>query len=952
MLLERQGELEQISRALRDAQAGGGSQLLVGGPLGNGKSALLQEIPSLEAADGFRVLRANASSLEQDFAFGVVRQLFDPVLSRAVPELRERWLTGAAGLARVVFADDAPEATDPAPAVIVQEAALQGLTALLRNISLDKPSLILIDDLQWVDEPSLRWLTRLAKRLDSLRVLLVTAVREGDSRTDRPLVTEMTSFCHHELRPAALSVTATSELVCKQTGEWPDEEFVLACHETTDGNPMFLMSILLNLAYSGIVPAAKHVDVVRSLRPAQLRERLIQCLQTQSDPVRSFARAVAVLGEHVDVELIGHLAGLDAIGSATAMRTMHQLGLLKSDQHPTFMHLVVQDAIEEWMTAEEREELHLRAVKLLHGSGYPAEQVAAQLMTITSQHDWWAIEVLRSAADTAMRRGAPEVAARYLRRALLDASPDGEDRARLLVDLATAERGFDASASVRHISYAVPLLRTVRDRAAAVVRIAPTVLVSASRPVRDLLERVSDELGDPVMLAGVDRELAFRLEARLRYSWHSDPAQLGDSVRRLLALGDQDLVGSGAERELLVVLLDAAMLTAKLPATEVARLGRRVLDHEPASSGHVHTALPLLVTTMAAADALEDLAPWLDLALDRARMQDVTIEHALIRTEQALTLLHLGRLDEARSAAFDALDLTALDWKGSNATAAVALAAVAIELREPQLISRLLDLQQERTDHACLAAIYRLLHGAAAALSGDLDRALEYNLECGRALERAGWRNPVLFPWRLTAASLHARLGDREAALELAEEARSRAVTWGAPSGVGRALCTLARLTPGPRGLDLARESVEVLGESANSFELAKALLELGTRERAEGEPDAGHHLRRAQELALQCGANWLVAKSAEELETTDTSGLRTALTKSEYKVAGLAVDGHTNQEIADILQVTCRAIEKHLTNSFRKLGIRRRTELPEALARAHPETAVTTLRPASGGPR
>ncbi|TWP44035.1 AAA family ATPase [Lentzea tibetensis] len=944
MLLERQSELDQVSRALRDAHSGSGSQLLVGGPLGNGKSALLQEIPTLEAAEGFRVIRANASSLEQDFAFGVVRQLFDPVLSRAVPELEERWLTGPAGLARVVFADDAPAAPE-APPVMMQEAALQGLTALLRNISVDKPSLILIDDLQWVDEPSLRWLSRLSKRLDSLRVLLVTAVREGDSRTERPLVTELTSFCQHELRPAPLSVSATADLVSTHTGEWPDEEFVLACHETTDGNPMFLMSVLLNLAYSGVAPAARHVDMVRSLRPAQLRERLIQCLQTQSEPVRSFARATAVLGEHVDVELIGHLAGLDAIGAATAMRTMHQLGLLKSDQQPHFMHLVVQDAIEEWMTAEEREELHLRAVKLLHGSGYPAEQVAAQLMTITSQHDWWAIEVLRSAADTAMRRGAPEVAARYLRRALLDASPDGEDRARLLVDLATAERGFDASASVRHISYAVPLLRTVRDRAAAVVRIAPTVLVGASRPVRDLLERVADELGDPVMLAGVDRELAFRLEARLRYSWHSDPAQLGDSVRRLLALGDQDLVGSGAERELLVVLLDAAMLTAKLPADEVARLGRRVLDHEPATSSHVHTALPLLVTSMAAADSLDDLAPWLDLALERARLQDVTIEHALIRTEQALVFLHLGRLDEARAAAYDALDLTALDWKGSTATAAVGLAAVALELREPQLISRLLDLNQERTDHACLAAVYRMLHGSAAALSGELDRALEYYLECGRALDRAGWRNPVLFPWRLTAASLNARLGDKDAAMELADEARARAVAWGAPSGVGRALCALGRLTPGPHGLDLLRESVEVLGASGNIFELAKSLLELGTRERADGESSAGDHLRRSQELALRAGANWLVAKSGEELETADAPGVKASLTKSEYKVCCLAVDGHTNQEIADILQVTCRAIEKHLTNSFRKLGIRRRTELPEALAGAHPEA----VRPASG---
>ncbi len=897
MLVERQAELDRISAVLAGARAGTGARLLISGPLGNGKSALLHEIPSLQAADGMRVMHANASSLEQDFSFGVVRQLFDSVFEEGIPD----------------------------------EFAPRALVGTLREVSADQPSLLLVDDLQWCDEPSLRWLDRLTGHLHSMRVLLVTAVRVGDSRT-----IAMIAAGGDELRPEPLSRTGTADLVCKYTGEWPADEFVVACHEVTGGNPMFLMSLLLNLGYRGLVPAASHVDAVRSLRPPQLQERLVRCLQTQSDDVRALARAAAVLGGRGDAELVRQLAGLDAVGFETAARTLCHLGLVRDHRSPRFTHLAVRDAVEDWLNAAEREDLHLRAVKLLHDNGCPAEDVAVRLMTVTSRHDQWAIDVLRSAAGIALRRGVPEVAARYLRRALTDIASDSEDRALLLVELAGAERGFDANASMRHISYAVPLLQTVRARAAAVARIPPSMLVGAPRSVRDLIERVAGEFGDLEGLTGIDRELGLCLEARLRYSWHSDPGQLEDSVRRLRAL--PDLGDTDAERELLVVLLDAAMLTAGIPADEVARLGRRVLGHEPATPADVHTALPRLATCMAAADAVADLVPWLDLALDAVGMREGTVEHSVIRAEQAVVQLHMGQLYEAGSAAHDALALMAVDSRATRSVASVGLVGVALELRERRLITKLLDLQHDRSEQAGLATVHRMLHGSAAAMSGDLERALRHHLECGRVLESAGWRNPVLLPWRLAAASLYARTGDLDAATELAEEAHSRAVEWNAPSGIGRALRMLSRLTPGRRGMGLVRESVDVLAASCSTFELAKSLLELGVRERAAGERDAAQHLRHAHELALAGGAGRVAARCAEELATLDSSDSRPVLTKSEYKVASLAVDGFSNQQIADILQVSRRAVEKHLTHSFRKLGIRRRTELSSAMVYPRPE--------------
>jgi AAA ATPase domain len=101
-LLERESELEALERLLRLARGGMGGAVLVEGPPGIGKSSLLAAAGAL--AEDLEVLRARASELERDFPFGVVRQLFEPVLFAAGEEKRGRLLAGAGGLAERVLA--------------------------------------------------------------------------------------------------------------------------------------------------------------------------------------------------------------------------------------------------------------------------------------------------------------------------------------------------------------------------------------------------------------------------------------------------------------------------------------------------------------------------------------------------------------------------------------------------------------------------------------------------------------------------------------------------------------------------------------------------------------------------------------------------------------------------------------------------------------------------------
>jgi DNA-binding CsgD family transcriptional regulator len=190
---------------------------------------------------------------------------------------------------------------------------------------------------------------------------------------------------------------------------------------------------------------------------------------------------------------------------------------------------------------------------------------------------------------------------------------------------------------------------------------------------------------------------------------------------------------------------------------------------------------------------------------------------------------------------------------------------------------------------------------------------------------------------RSTAARALDRLGRRDEAIELAEAELADARRWGAPGTVGPVL----RVLGGLRGdLGLLEQAVAVLEGSRARLEQAKALADLGAALRRDRRPtDAREPLRRALELADTCGAGALVEHVRSELyatgarpRTTAASGVE-SLTASERRVASYAAEGQSNRDIAQTLFVTPKTVEVHLSNAYRKLGIRSRRDLAGALA-------------------
>ena len=187
MLLGRDRELAQIGGLLEDGRSGAGAVGVFEGPAGIGKTALLGEA-TRAAGTAFCVLRAAGTALEREYAFGVVRQLFSPVIAR---DDSAELLQGAAGLASAPLGLEAGSDGrtrgwgDPA------SAAMHGLYWLVANLAERDPVLIALDDAHWADAMSLRFLLYLARRLEDVAVLLLVASRPAGEQADGGLLAQI-----------------------------------------------------------------------------------------------------------------------------------------------------------------------------------------------------------------------------------------------------------------------------------------------------------------------------------------------------------------------------------------------------------------------------------------------------------------------------------------------------------------------------------------------------------------------------------------------------------------------------------------------------------------------------------------------------------------------------------------------------------------------------------------
>ena len=442
-LMDRDAELGELGRRLAAVRAGSGRVITIEGPAGIGKSTLLAAAGRIARDDGATFLLARCSPLEQHAAWGVARQLFDPL--RAGP----RWAgltVGAAGLAERALA---PEAAEPAPAGDAMHAAARGLVWLASNLAEGRPTVLAVDDVHWADAPSLRWLAVLARSLDELRVGVLCTLRSGEPAGAPELLADVLAAAPEPpVRPRALGPAASETLV-----RWrlpaASAGFAHACHAVTGGNPFMLGALVTQLAVDDVAPddeTAARLETFGSEQVGRVVERQLARLPSGAG---ALARAVAVLGPGTPLRHAAGLARLDPAAAALAADALRAAALLDEGARLTLGHPLIATTLYASLPAGERALLHADAAALLARERVDTERIALHLLRTEPAGDAGTVASLRDAASQAGLRGAPQSAAAYLRRAVAEPPPDPGDDADARLELGLVARGVHATGRLR-----------------------------------------------------------------------------------------------------------------------------------------------------------------------------------------------------------------------------------------------------------------------------------------------------------------------------------------------------------------------------------------------------------------------------------------------------------------------------------------------------------------------
>lgn len=933
-LLDRTAEVGAIAAALKSARSGSGAALLVEGVAGIGKTRLLTYACQRAEQAGMKVLVGRAAEFEGGYAWGVARQLFEPEL-RA--EGAQRLAGDAVALAAPALTHSSYQGEEDPFSV------LHGLYWLTVDIAQRAPLLVAVDDLHWADQPSQRFVAHLARRLDGLPVLLVVTVREPRAGTaqEKALISGLAAEANvTTLRPAALSDTACAELIRGALGGDPSPAFLAACREITGGNPLLLSALLAGLAAEGVKGTEADVPHLRRLTPGTVSRSVLLQLGRMPSVTLEAARAVAVLGTAASTARAGRLAGLDGDACAEAVGTLMTEGLIEGEHALRFVHPLVRSVIYHDLAPPLRQRWHQRAARMLDADGASAEEVTVHLLAAGQVGDPWVVAKLRRAAADAYRRGAPDVAALCLQRALAE-PPPAAARADVLLELGRVQALHAPAAAVGHLEEALAATPDWPRRGEIALALGGALaLCGRFADAVDVLQAAIGDHGDDRSALVTSLEATLLNTARWDLGKRPVTRPLLDQLRARAERGEK--LDPQVHANLAIELLAAG-----IDRDRAVRHAREAVLATPQLMSVTPTALPEAVSVLVCAglgdEAAADAQAWLRLAQQRGW----PLASAVAACVAALAAQYGGDVSQALAYGQQAVASGGDSWISSIATAFMIPALIdrgAIEQARAMLADRQLagDLGPTWPYN-----VIRHARGCLHAAAGDYTSAVRDLLETGEIAQRFGIWNPALLPWRSGAALSLSALGDREQAVRLCAAEVELAKRWGVGRAIGIALRAAGVVEGTGRGIELLTEAVTVLRPSAAPLELARALTDLGSAHRRGGSRAMARDLlSEGLDLAHALGGLALADRARQELVAAgvrprrDALRGRDALTPSELRVAQLAAAGQTNRQIAQALFVTQRTVENHLTSSYGKLGISSRSGLSAAFADSRPPAA------------
>jgi DNA-binding CsgD family transcriptional regulator len=935
-LVGRDSEMLLLTGLVKEVGRGRGGSLLIEGEPGIGKSALVRAALATAPEAGCEVFWGAGDELSQALP---LLPFLDGLRVRQ-PSVNPRRDT----IVRLLRGEVAASRGTDVPAVLAEQ-----LLALVAEQCAVRPTVLVIDDLQWADQASITLWGRLARSARQVPLLLIGMTRPVPHRDD-VLALRRVAGDTARLQLTGLTAAAVAHLVASLAGGKPDEN-LLRLADGAAGNPLYVTELVAALARGSTltITEAGRAKLAGGSVPGSLSAAIADRLGFVTGPVREVLRAAALLGADFAVPDLAIVLGRSVPDLIPAVDEARAVGVLaESGNGLGFRHPLIREALYDDMPAPLRAAWHRDAGRALAAAGAPPDRVARQLLRaadglrdVAGPVDDWMLDWLARTADLLVGQ-APGVAAELLSRAVAGSPPGSARHGWLASRLADAlyRKGDTATAE------------QVADRA----------LEHATEP--DLLVDLQWTLAQCRMQAGMFGESLATLDRAL--------ASPGISTRhraRLLVLAARthSILGEAAKAGR--VAADA--LTAAEEARDNWAMGwaLHVLTLVTATQGRMADVLPMFDRALAVTQA--------DPALTDLRL--------LLQINKAVELGNFDRYEEALAAAGQARDLA--DQVGTAVRLAQARSALGQLLFETGRWDDALAEVEILYEHLKAPGVACCNHGIAAVIGfhrGDTDAARRHlaaavphaeligrrvigSLALARSLDH---EHDGALPEALAALTevvngnteqieeienlladavrLASQTGDLDTAQALTGHAAALAAGSEIPHREADALYC--------RGL-LDRDAPRLLAAAKRYGEAGRPLLMAKALEAAAGyfvDTDDRSQARAAFTQAVEVYSSLGAAGDVARLQATFRAhGIRRgphakhrqarsgwdSLTATEIKIAAFVQEGLSNPEIAGKLLLSRRTVGTHVSHILKKLDVNSRTDIAR-------EAALRTIAP------